>query len=80
MAGGSAREVREAQAKVLRVVLVAGEGGLSQADLEALCEGLGPAEIEASAAALIASGLLQRTEARLHPSAAAARFDGLRPL
>jgi len=65
---------------VLRAVLLAGDEGLTEADLEERCEGLGAAEIEAAVEALIASGLLERIEARLRPSGPAARFDRLRPL
>jgi hypothetical protein len=65
---------------VLRAVLLVGEEGMTEADLEAATERLGPAEIEAAVEALIASGLLQRQEARLVPSGAATRFHRLRPL
>jgi uncharacterized protein (DUF1697 family) len=71
---------REHQAQVLRAVLLAGDEGLTEADLAASCEGLGAAEIESAVESLIASGLLDRVEARLHPSAPATRFDRLRPL
>jgi chromosome segregation and condensation protein ScpB len=71
---------REGQARVLRAVLLAGDDGLTEADLEACCEGLDAAEIEAAVESLIASGLLDRIEARLHPSGPATRFDRLRPL
>jgi hypothetical protein len=54
--------------------------GLTEEELEARCEGLGGAEIEAAVEALIASSLLERIEARLHPSGPATRFDRLRPL
>lgn len=80
MAGTGKREDREAQGQVLRAVLLAGDEGLTEADLEERCEGLGAAEIEAAVEALIASGLLERIEARLRPSGPAARFDRLRPL
>jgi hypothetical protein len=74
------RRNREGQARVLRAVLLAGAEGLTEADLEERCEGLGAAEIEAAVESLIASGLLERIEARLHPSGPATRFDRLRPL
>ena len=74
------REAREAQGKVLRAVLLAGDKGLTDEELEERCEGLSAADIEASVAALIASGLLERIEARLHPGGPATRFDRLRPL
>ena len=61
-------------------MLLAGDAGLTEADLEEGCEGLGPAEIEAAVESLIRSGLLDRVEARLHPSGPATRFDRLRPL
>lgn len=80
MAGRSSREEREAQAKVLRAVLLAAEKGLTEEDLEARIDGLGVAEIESAVEALIASGLLERAEARLYPSGAATRFNRLRPL
>jgi hypothetical protein len=80
MPGRPGREEREAQAKVLRAVLLVGEEGMTEADLEAATEGLGPPEIEAAVDALISSGLLQRQEARLVPSGAATRFNRLRPL
>ncbi len=57
-----------------------GDAGLTEEDLEARCEGLDAAEIESAVGALIASGLLERIEARLHPSGPATRFDRLRPL
>lgn len=80
MEGTSGREGREAQAKVLRAVLLAGDKGLTEEDLEERCEGLGAAEVESAAEALITSGLLKRAEARLYPSGAATRFNRLRPL
>jgi predicted transcriptional regulator len=80
MAGSSGREDREAQATVLRAVLLAADEGLTEEDLEARCEGLGAAEIERAVAALLASGLIKRMEARLYPSGAATRFNRLRPL
>jgi len=80
MAGTADREEREAQAKVLRAVLLAGEAGLTEEDLEERCEGLGAVEVENAAEALIASGLLKRAEARLYPSGPATRFNRLRPL
>ncbi len=61
-------------------MLLAGDKGLTEADLEARCEGLDGEEIAAAVASLIASGLLERIEARLHPSGPATRFDRLRPL
>jgi hypothetical protein len=80
MAGTGDREGREAQGQVLRAVLLAGDEGLTEENLEARCEGLGAADIEAAVEALIATGLLKRVEARLHPSGPATRFDRLRPL
>jgi uncharacterized protein (DUF1697 family) len=71
---------REHQAQVLRAVLLAGDEGLTEADLEERCEGLGAVEVEEAAESLIASGLLERAEARLHASGPATRFDRLRPL
>jgi chromosome segregation and condensation protein ScpB len=76
----ASRRDREGQARVLRAVLLAGDEGLTEADLEELCEGMGAADIEAAVESLIASGLLDRIEARLHPSGPATRFDRLRPL
>ena len=80
MAGRSSREEREAQAKVLRAVLLAADKGVTEEDLEARIEGLGAAEIESAVEALLTSGLLKRVEARLYPSGAATRFNRLRPL
>jgi hypothetical protein len=80
MAATGDREGREAQGRVLRAVLLAGDEGLTEVDLEAGCEGLSAPEIEAAVAALITSGLLERVEARLHPSGPATCFDRLRPL
>jgi predicted transcriptional regulator len=80
MAGTADREEREAQAKVLRAVLLVGEEGLTEEELEERCEGLGAAEVERAAEALLASGLLKRAEARLYPSGPATRFNRLRPL
>jgi predicted transcriptional regulator len=76
----ASRRDREGQARVLRAVLLAGDKGLTEADLEERCVGLGAADIEAAVDALIAAGLLERIEARLHPSGPATRFDRLRPL
>ena len=80
MAGRPGRAERQAQAKVLRAVLLVGDEGMTEADLEARTEGLGAAEIEAAVEALLDSGLLKREEALLYPSGAATRFNRLRPL
>jgi chromosome segregation and condensation protein ScpB len=80
MAGRPSREEREAQAKVLRAVLLVGEEGMTEADLETALEAVSAAEIEAAVEALLASGLLKREEALLYPSGAATRFNRLRPL
>jgi hypothetical protein len=80
MAGRPGRPEREAQAKVLRAVLLVGDKGMTEADLEAATEALGAAEITAAVDALLASGLLKREEALLYPSGAATRFNRLRPL
>jgi hypothetical protein len=53
---------------------------MTEEELEAHCDGLDATDIAAAVAALIASGLLERIEARLHPSGPATRFDRLRPL
>lgn len=76
----ASRRDREDQARVLRAVLLAGDEGLTEADLEELCEGLGAVEVEAAVESLLASDLLERIEARLHASGPATRFDRLRPL
>jgi hypothetical protein len=80
MAGTSGREDREAQASVLRAVLLAGDKGLTEDDLEDRCEPFGFLEVEAAVEALLASGLLKRIDDRLYPSGAATRFNRLRPL
>ncbi|HVW45724.1 MAG TPA: hypothetical protein VHA76_01620 [Solirubrobacterales bacterium] len=80
MEGRRSREDREAQAKVLRAVLLAGEEGLTEEDLEERCEGLGAEQIERAVDSLLASGLLERVEARLHPGGPAKHFNRLRPL
>ncbi len=80
MAGTADRDRREAQAKVLRAVLVAGEGGLTREEVEARCEDLDTLEVEDAIEDLLASGLLKRVGERLHPSGAATRFNRLRPL
>jgi chromosome segregation and condensation protein ScpB len=80
MAGRPGREEREAQAKVLRAVLLVGDEGMTEADLEARTEALSPAAISAAVEALLDSGLLKREEALLYPSGAATRFNRLRPL
>jgi predicted transcriptional regulator len=80
MAGRHSREDREAQAKVLRAVLLAGKEGLTEEDLEAGCEGLDAEAIERAVVALLDSGLLERIEARLHPGGPAKHFNSLRPL
>ncbi len=74
------RHGREAQAKVLRAVLLVGKEGLTEEDLEQRCEGLDAAAIERAVIALLDSGLLERIEARLHPGGPAKHFDSLRPL
>jgi chromosome segregation and condensation protein ScpB len=74
------RSDRENQAQILRAVLLAGSDGLTEADLDACCEDLDPDAIADAVRSLIASGLLERIEARLHPSGPATRFDRLRPL
>lgn len=80
VAGTGKREDREAQAKVLRAVLLAGDAGLTEAELEERCEGLTPEQIDNAVEDLRASGLLKRVNDRLHPSGAATRFNRLRPL
>jgi hypothetical protein len=80
MAGRPGREEREAQAKVLRAVLLVGDKGITEANLEVGTEGLSAADIAAAVDALLASGLLKREEALLYPSGAATRFNRLRPL
>jgi len=80
MEGRHSREDREAQAKVLRAVLLAGKDGLTEEDLEAQCESHDAEAIERAVAALLDSGLLERIEARLHPGGPATRFNSLRPL
>lgn len=76
----ASRREREHQAQVLRAVLLAGDDGLTEADLEPRYEGLTASEIASAAESLIASGLLERVEVRLHASGPARRFDRLRPL
>jgi chromosome segregation and condensation protein ScpB len=80
VAGTGKREGLEAQAKVLRAVLLAGDEGLTEAELEARCDGLGATEIEAAVEDLRASGLLKRKNDRLRPSGPATHFNRLRPL
>jgi hypothetical protein len=80
MAGRPGKQEREAQAKVLRAVLLVGDRGMTEADLETATEGLTLAEIEAAVEALIDSNLLKRQEALLYPSGPATRFNRLRPL
>ena len=65
---------------VLRAVLLAGDAGLTEEDLEERCQDLDAAAIERSVVALLDSGLLERIEARLHPGGPAKHFDHLRPL
>lgn len=80
MAGRPSRKEREAQAKVLRAVLLVASHGMTEEDLQAQAEGLDAAEIESAVEALLDSGLLKREEALLYPSGAATRFNRLRPL
>jgi hypothetical protein len=80
MAGRPGRPEREAQAKVLRAVLLVGDKGMTVADLESATGALTADEIAAAVEALLASGLLKREEALLTPSGAATRFNRLRPL
>ena len=80
MAGRPGREEREAQAKVLRAVLLVGDKGMTEDDLAVRTEGLSATDIAAAVEALLASGLLKREEALLSPSGAATRFNRLRPL
>ncbi|OJU86216.1 MAG: hypothetical protein BGO11_18880 [Solirubrobacterales bacterium 70-9] len=61
-------------------MLLVGDRGTTEADLETATEGLDPAEIEAAVQALIDSNLLKREEALLYPSGPATRFNRLRPL
>jgi hypothetical protein len=65
---------------VLRAVLLVGDKGITEADLEERTEALSAADITAAVEALLASGLLKREEALLYPSGAATRFNRLRPL
>jgi hypothetical protein len=80
MARAADREERKAQAEVLRAVLLAGDEGLGEADLEERCEGLDATAVESAVEALLVSGLLKRVDERLRPSGAATRFNRLRPL
>ena len=80
MRGTGGREDREAQAQVLRAVLLAGEAGRTEEQIEARSEGLSATDVDRAVEALIASGLLERIEACLHASGPAARFNRLRPL
>jgi hypothetical protein len=80
MAGRPGRQEREAQAQVLRAVLLVGDKGMTEADLGSATEALTTADIASAVEALIASGLLKREEGLLHPSGAATRFNRLRPL
>ena len=80
MARTADREERKAQAEVLRAVLLAGDAGLTEADLGERCEALDAAAVESAAEALLSSGLLKRVDDRLRPSGAATRFNRLRPL
>lgn len=80
MAGRTNREDREAQAKVLTAILLAGDKGLTAAQLQEHCEGLDASQIERAVKSLLASGLLKREEALLFPSGPATRFNHLRPL
>lgn len=80
MAGRYRREDRDAQAKVLSAVLLEGEKGLTEEQLEERCEGLDADDIERAVVALLDSGLLERIEARLQPGGPATHFNRLRPL
>jgi chromosome segregation and condensation protein ScpB len=80
MAGRVSREDREAQATVLRAVLLAGNKGLTEAELEQRCEGLNGEQIAAAVDDLRSTGLLRRVGERLHPGGPATHFDRLRPL
>lgn len=80
MSGRPGKAERQAQARVLRAVLLVGDKGTTEAGLETLTEGLNAAEIAAAVEALLDSGLLKREEALLYPSGAATRFNRLRPL
>jgi hypothetical protein len=80
MAGRPTRKEREAQAKVLRAVLLVGDKGMTEAELETRTDSLSAGEITAAVEALLDSGLLKREEALLYPSGAATRFNRLRPL
>lgn len=80
MAGKARRDDLEVQAKVLTTVLVAGKRGLTEAELDQRIEGLDALKIEHAVEVLLASGLLERIEARLHPSGAATHFSRRTPL
>ncbi len=71
---------REAQASVLRAVLLVADTGMTEEDLAEACPSLSAEEIDCAVEALLASGLLRREEARLVPSGPATRFNRLRPL
>jgi chromosome segregation and condensation protein ScpB len=71
---------RESQAQILRAVLLAGDRGLSEEDLEERCEALSAAEVDRAVDTLVRSGLLDRIEARLHASGPARSFNRLRPV
>jgi hypothetical protein len=65
---------------VLRAVLIAGDGGLADAEVVERCEPLGAAEAESAIESLLASGLLERRDERLHAAGPARHFHRLRPL
>ena len=64
----------------MRAVLLVGDEGMTEEDLEAACEGLDAATIERAVDSLLTTGLLERIEARLHPGGPAKHFNRLRPL
>jgi hypothetical protein len=71
---------RDAQGAVLRAVLIAGDDGLTDAEVIERCESLEAGEVESAIESLLASGLLERREAHLHAAGPARHFHRLRPL
>jgi hypothetical protein len=80
MDGMARREDREAQGTVLRTVLHAGADGLTDAEIVDRCDSLDAPTVESAIDALLASGLLERREARLQAAGPATRFHRLFPL
>ena len=80
MAGNERSDDLKVQTEVLRAVLLSGERGLNEEEIERRTEGLDTFQIESAVEVLLAADLLVRVEGRLHPSGPATHFNRCTPL